>query len=279
MYRAKELGRNRSHIYSPEELEIEQMHFRLKWKEDIIAAIREDRFEPWFQPIIGLGSGEVSHYEVLARMRDREGGIILPGPFIDIAERFGLVGAIARVIIEKSMILQARTQKAGNPMTFCINISGKELGDKELLYYIQSKLYETGADPDRLIFEITETASINDLERAIKFLKTIKSAGCHVSLDDFGIGFTSFLYLKEMQVDYIKIAGPFIKNIEKNLNDRLFVRAITDVARGMGIKTIAEFVETEDAIHHLIEIGVDYAQGYLIGRPAPSIEAGQSKAV
>lgn len=272
MYRAKDLGRNRFHFYSPEEQEIERMHLRLQRKEEILKALKEDRFEPWYQPILDLKDGSVRHYEVLARMRDRDGKVILPGPFIDIAERFGLVSHIARTITEKALLLQSEMKGRGYPLTFCINVSGKELGDKEFLYYLQSKIYETGADPASVIFEITETASIHDLERAMAFINTLKSMGCRISLDDFGIGFTSFLYLKEMNVDYIKIAGSFIKNLKQNVNDQLFVKAICDVARGMGIKTIAEFVENRDLLQALKGYGVDYAQGYAIGRPAPAPE-------
>ncbi len=272
MYRAKELGRNRTHLYTPEELEIEQMHSRLKWKEDIIAAVREDRFEPWYQPILHLGDGKVRKFEVLARMRDRNGKVILPGPFIDIAERFGLVSSISKVIFEKAMMLQAENVSKGRPLSLCLNLSGKELGDRDLLSFLKTKLAETGADPSMFIFEITETSSIPDLNIALKFIKELKSLGCRISLDDFGIGFTSFLYLKELHVDFIKIAGSFIKGLDKNLNDRLFVKAITDVARGMSIQTIAEFVETDEIMDLLRSIGVDYAQGYHVGKPAPFLE-------
>lgn len=272
MYKAKDLGRNRFHFYSPEDRDLEQMHSRLKWKENIVRALKEDRFEPWFQPIMDLGKNEVSHYEALARMRDGEGNILLPGPFIDIAERFGLVGSIGRVIVEKSMRLQSELSRQGNPLTFCINLSGKELGDREFLYFLQSRIYELGVDPGKIVFEITETASILDLDRAMSFLSELKAMGCRISLDDFGIGFTSFLYLKEMDVDYIKIAGSFIKNMENNINDQLFVKAITDVAKGMGIKTIAEFVERGETVELLRKYGVDYAQGYLIGKPKPVLE-------
>ncbi len=272
MYRAKDLGRNRFHFYSPEEQEIERMHLRLQRKEEILKALKEDRFEPWYQPILDLKDSTVKHYEVLARMRDRDGTVILPGPFIDIAERFGLVSHIARVITEKALLLQAEMKSRGCPLTFCINVSGKELGDKEFLYYLQSKIYETGADPESVIFEITETASVHDLERAMAFINALKSMGCRISLDDFGIGFTSFLYLKEMNVDFIKIAGSFIKNLRQNVNDQLFVKAIGDVASGMGIKTIAEFVESPELLPVLKGYGVDYAQGYAIGRPAPAPE-------
>ena len=271
MYRAKDQGRNRFHLYSPEEREIEQMHMRLKWKEKILAAIKDDRFTPWYQPIMGLSDNNVTHYEVLARMIDLDGSIILPGPFIDIAERFGLVGAISRAIFTKAFALQSELEKKGSAHKFCLNVSGKELGDREFLYFLKSSIFEHGLNPENLIFEITETASIHDLDKAMSFISALKEIGCRVALDDFGIGFTSFLYLREMQVDYIKIAGSFIKALDQNLNDQLFVKAITEVARGMNIKTIGEFVETDGILEYLRKFGVDYAQGYLIGRPAPAI--------
>ena len=271
MYRAKDQGRNRFHLYSPEEREIEQMHMRLKWKENILSALKEGRFTPWYQPIMGLGDNRVTHYEVLARMRDLDGSILLPGPFIDIAERFGLVGAISRDIFSKAFALQQELQTAGRPVRFCLNVSGKELGDREFLYFLKGSIFDRGIAPGNLVFEITETASIGDLDKAMSFISALKEMGCHVALDDFGIGFTSFLYLRELQVDYIKIAGSFIKALDRNLNDQLFVKAITEVARGMGIKTIGEFVETEEILVFLKKFGVDYAQGYLIGRPAPGL--------
>ena len=272
MYRAKEQGRNRFHFYSPEEREIEQMHMRLKCKEGILVALKEDRFEPWFQPIMRLSDNSVSHYEVLARMREKDGSIVLPGPFIEIAERFGLVGAISRSIIGKALALQASLKNAGKDLSFCVNVSGKELGDREFLYFLKGRIFELGIDPRNIVFEITETASIYDLDRAISFIMGLREIGCRISLDDFGIGFTSFLYLREMQVDYIKIAGSFIKGLEKNLNDQLFVKAITDVARGMEIETIAEFVESSAILGSLRKYGIDYAQGYIIGIPAPTPE-------
>ena len=271
MYRAKDQGRNRFHLYSPEEREIEQMHMRLKGKENIHCALKDGRFTPWYQPIMGLADNKVTHYEVLARMRDLDGSILLPGPFIDIAERFGLVGAISRDIFSKAFALQGELQKAGRPVSLCLNVSGKELGDSEFLYFLKGSIMERGIDPGKLVFEITETASIGDLDKAMSFISALKEMGCHVALDDFGIGFTSFLYLREMQVDYIKIAGSFIKALDQNLNDQLFVKAITEVARGMGIKTIGEFVETGEILSYLKKFGVDYAQGYLIGRPAPAL--------
>ncbi|MBI5344161.1 MAG: bifunctional diguanylate cyclase/phosphodiesterase, partial [Deltaproteobacteria bacterium] len=273
MYRAKDLGRNRFHVYNPEDRAIELMRSRLVWKENILDALKDDKFEPWYQPIKSLKMDKVMHYEVLARMKGADGGIILPGPFIDIAERFGLVGQISKVVIEKAMRFLKRLNMRGQSPAFCMNVSGKQLGDSEFLWFLQSKIDEVGLDPGRVIFEITETSSIGEIDKAVRFLKSLKNKGCHIALDDFGIGFTSFMYLKELDVDYIKIAGPFIKNLDKNLNDRLFVKAIVDVAKGMNIQTIAEFVEREETVSLLRDIGIDYAQGYFIGKPSSVITA------
>lgn len=267
MYRAKELGRNRCHLYRDEDHILEDIHSRLKWKERILKALEEDRFEVWTQPIMGLNDDKVRHHEALARMRDEEGNILLPGAFIEVAERFDIIGAIDRQIIKKTLELMSEAGRKGKSFTFSVNLSGKDLMDEELLLFIRSALSETGADPERIVFEITETAAVFDIERAVKFIKALKSIGCHFSLDDFGVGFTSFTYLRELDVDYIKIDGSFIRNLKKNRNDRLFVKAIADVARGMGIKSIAEFVESEETLKIVKKLGVDYAQGYHIGKP------------
>ncbi|MEK7841724.1 MAG: GGDEF and EAL domain-containing protein, partial [Deltaproteobacteria bacterium] len=269
MFHAKEMGRGKYHVYRLEDRDIEKMHSRLEWKERIQKAIDEDRFLPWFQPILDLKEDKVSHYEALARMRDEDGNILLPAVFIETAERFGLIGAIDRIIMEKTMRLQAETYQQERHLTFAMNLSGKNLGDEKLMTFLRSKIVETGAKPEYLVFEITETAAVRDINKAIKFIRDLKSIGCHFSLDDFGVGFTSFIYLREMEVDYVKIDGAFIKNLHKEYRDQLFVKAISDVAKGMGIKTIAEFVENEEIIKFLKRLGVGYAQGYAIGKPAP----------
>lgn len=271
MYRAKELGRNRVHLYKAEDRDLEKLHSRLSWREKISKALSEDRFEPWFQPILDLNTGSVHHYEVLARMRDEDDKVILPGAFIDIAERFGLIGEIDRAITEKAIRFQAKTMREGKKLTFGMNLSGKNLGDESLLEFLEKKIAEAGADPSALLFEITETAAIGDLGRARKFIKALKALGCSFALDDFGVGFTSFSYLKEMNVDYIKIDGSFIKKLLESADDQVFVRTMSDMARGLGIKSIAEFVEIPETLRVLKMFGVDYAQGYLIGKPHPDI--------
>jgi len=268
-YKAKVEGRNRCHLYTVEDRDIEEISMRLEGKERLIKAIEEDRIEPWFQPILGIKENQIHHYEALARMRDENGNIISPVEFIDIAERFGLIGEVDRIITEKAMIQQAKRSRLGNRLTFTLNLSGKDLGDDELLSFISSKMLETGADPACIVFEITETEAVHNMEKALKFMGKLQSMGCHFALDDFGVGFTSFVYLKEMKVDYIKIDGSFIKNLHEDETDQIFVKAITDVARKLGISTIAEFVVAEESLKLLKEYGVDYAQGYLIGKPGP----------
>ena len=271
LLRAKGHGGNSCHQYRAEDMDLEQMHSRLKDKELIQRALDKGFFEPWFQPILSMDDGLVHHYEALARMRDETGKIFLPGSFIATAEAFGLIGEIDRTIMEKTMRFQAKTLKEGRKLSFAMNLSGKDLGDESLIGFIKDKIEETGADPEKLIFEITETEAIHDLARATNFITALKAVGCKFSLDDFGVGFTSFVYLKDMPVDFIKIDGYFIQHLEQNADDQLFVKAIVDVANGLGIKTVAEFVQNNETLKILDGFGVDYAQGYFIGKPSADI--------
>ena len=271
IFSAKESGRNRSRLYRPEDLVLEKMHSRVVWKERIQKAVNENRVEPWFQPILNLKENVIDHYEVLARIRNEDGSIAMPGEFIDTAEAFGLIMDIDKIILEKALKFQEKLLKDGRHFHFSINLSAKDLEDKVFIDFLKNKLSEVQEDAECPVFEITETAAIHDLGRVVKFIKELKSIGCKLSLDDFGVGFTSFRYLKEMDVDYIKIDGSFIRMLAESKHDRLFVKSMVDVAQGMGIKTVAEFVENGPTIKILRELGVDYAQGYFIGKPAPTI--------
>ncbi len=150
-----------------------------------------------------------------------------------------------------------------------MNISGKEVGDEKLLEFLSTKIKETGATPSNLVFEITETTAVDDLNKAAEFTRSLKALGCKFSLDDFGVGFTSFIYLRELHVDFVKIDGSFIRTLDEN--DRIFVKAITDVAKAMKIKTVAEMVGSQEAMEILKGLGVDYAQGYYIAKPSLSL--------
>ncbi len=271
VFHAKEVGRNRSRLYKAEDLVLEKMHSRMEWKGNIQNALKEDRIVPWFQPILDLENGAIRHYEALVRIIDKEGAIVLPGMFIDTAEAFGLIRDIDRIIIEKTLKYQTKLQQEGRTFSFSINLSAKDLDDRDFMEFLKHKVTEVPAHEDRPIFELTETAAVHDLGRAVKFIRDLKTIGCKFSLDDFGVGFTSFRYLKEMEVDYIKIDGSFIRMLTESKNDRLFVKSMVDVAQGMGVKTVAEFVENKPTIQIIRELGVDYAQGYFIGKPDPEV--------
>ncbi len=271
IFSAKELGRNRSHLYQPDDLILEKMHSRVMWRDRIQKAVKEDRVETWFQPILDMNGNVIKHYEVLVRIRNEDGSIAQPGEFIDTAEAFGLIRDIDKIIIEKTLKYQEKLRKDGRRLHFSINLSAKDLEDKGFIGFLKDKLSEMQEGAARPVFEITETAAIHDLGRVVDFTKELKSLGCKLSLDDFGVGFTSFRYLKEMDVDYIKIDGSFIRKLTEGRHDRLFVKSMADVALGMGIKTVAEFVENEATMGVLRELGIDYAQGYFIGKPAPAI--------
>ena len=204
-------------------------------------------------------------------MRDEQGNVVSPELFIDTAEEFGLIKDIDMMIIEKAIRVQSRMQKKGKQISISMNLSGKEIGSKELLRFITEKVSETETTPDSLVFEITETAAIGEFYKVKSFISHLRSFGFKFSLDDFGVGFASFRYLQNIKVDYIKIDGSFVKKLTVSRNDRLFVKSIVDVAQGMGIETVAEFVENQATLEILKEYGVDYAQGYFIGKPAPEI--------
>jgi len=271
MFRAKELGGNQTHIFSQVEGDHTVFHARRKWKERINGALKDARFELWYQPIIDLGTDTIGHYEALVRMRGNDGKIVMPGSFIGAAERYNLISDIDRVVSAKAIAFQAENSAQGRDLAISINLSGKDLENEEFLSFLRQQIDETGANAGYLTFEITETEAVRDLDKAKNFIQSLKSLGCKFALDDFGVGFTSFLYLKEMQVDYIKIDGCFISKLDQNHNDQVFVKAIVDVATGMGIKTVAEFVENEETLALLKQLGVSYGQGYLIGKPSPDL--------
>lgn len=269
--KAKELGKNRCRIFVPEDREGELRRATFYQKQRILDALAGDRFEVWYQPILHLSSQTVLHYEALVRLREPDGRIVLPGAFIGAAERHGLVGSIDRVVARKTFAYQKALEARGRRVSFSMNLSGRDLADAGMAVFLKKSMEETGADPDRLIFEITETAAIQDMDRALEFIGQMKALGCRFSLDDFGVGFTSFVYLRELGVDFIKIDGSFVRNLHEKPEDRSVVRAIVQMAREMGIRTVAEFVEKPEALALLTDIGVDYGQGFLIGKPAPSL--------
>ncbi|MDD5773917.1 MAG: EAL domain-containing protein [bacterium] len=268
MYRAKKSGRNQYCFFKSKDHDLEKIYSKFKWKEFIQKALKEDRVEPWYQPILDINSNKIHHYEVLARIVDENGNIATPAMFMETAENTGLIYFIDKVITEKTLKIMAKLKSEGKNITFCVNLSEKDLENMEFISFLKSKIMETGADPKFLVFEITETAAIKNMDTAVKFINLIKAIGCGISLDDFGAGFTSFVFLKEMNVDYIKIDGSFVKRLEQSLKDQLIVKAIADMAKGMGIMIIAEFVERKATLELLKDFGIDFAQGYYIDKPS-----------
>ena len=268
MYSAKDKGRNTYHVYSETDKQLTAMHAKLQWEQRIRSALEEDLFVLHYQPVFKLDSRTVAHYEVLLRMADGEGGLILPGAFLDIAERFGMIRDIDRWVLRKAIQVQGESCNSGQPLCLAINLSGRHFGDPQILEWIRHYIRDSGADPHRLIFEITETAAVENITQAAHFTDSLHTLGCRIALDDFGVGFSSFHYLKHLPVDIIKIDGNFVRHLADDNFDRIFVQAMSDMARGLGITSTAEFIESEDVIAILLELGVDMGQGFHLARPA-----------
>lgn len=270
VYQAKEEGRNRVCVYKPERKT--QIESRLIWERRIREALSQDRFVLYLQPVLDIHQNLIIGYEALLRMINENGEIVVPSHFLTIAERFGLIREIDRWVVRRAVRLVESLQHKGKSTHLEVNLSGKAFADEELLTVIKEELSETGVNPGNLVFEITETALIENIVTAQHFMANLRALGCHFALDDFGIGFSSFLYLKHLPVDYLKIDGSFILNVLHETVDRCLVGAMVAIARGLGKKTIAEYVECKEVLPLLREIGVDYAQGYYIGKPRPLSE-------
>jgi diguanylate cyclase (GGDEF)-like protein/PAS domain S-box-containing protein len=270
---AKTSGRNRVHRYDESDMMRERMDNQLVWKERLLEALEHDGLVLVFQPIVGVSSHTVHHYEVLVRMREPGGALIAPGKFIPAAEQFGLIQQVDRHIVTRAIRHLAELPPEMASVGFSINLSGLSVGRQDMYELIEREVRESGIEPTRITFEITETAACEQLNNALEFIQKVRQLGCQVSLDDFGVGFSSFSYLKHLHADILKIDGSFIRDIHNNNADQLFVKALVDVARGMGMRTIAEFVENEQVYQRVRSLGVDYVQGYYIGKPQTQLQS------
>jgi diguanylate cyclase (GGDEF)-like protein/PAS domain S-box-containing protein len=268
-YAAKDMGRNRVHVYQADDRMLAQREGEMRWIPRIQQALAEDRFRLYYQPIRPFRPGRIHerHGEILLRMLDEQGRIVLPGAFIPAAERYGLMLAIDRWVVSRS--LEALSAVGGDASVFTINVSGQSLGDAEFLDFVTERIRDTGVAPDKLCFEITETAAASELGHVLRFIDALKGVGCRFALDDFGTGLSSFSYLKTLPVDYLKIDGAFIRELGSDDIDRAIVEAVNLIGHKMGLLTIAEWVESDATAQKLQEIGVDYGQGYALGKPEP----------
>jgi diguanylate cyclase (GGDEF)-like protein len=286
-YAAKEAGRNRIHLYYSDDDELTRQRGERLWISQIHQAIEEDRFRLYAQDIVPitplpgmdepLGDGRWQferHVEILLRMIDRDGKIIPPGYFIPAAERYGLMTDLDRVVIETFFrsYADACLSHSGRPLDSClyaINLSARSLNDAQFIDFVKAQFVKYRLPPHVICFEITETAAIANIDQASQFIEELKQMGCHFALDDFGSGMNCFAYLKQLKIDYLKIDGSFIQNITTEKIDQELVACMHRIAHVLGVKTVAEWVENDEILQTLREIGIDYAQGYGLHRPEP----------
>ena len=270
-YAAKEKGRNRVHVYQADDSTLAQREGEMRWMPRIQQALADERFCLYYQPIVPVGPSTVEekHGEILLRMLDEEGHLVPPGAFLPAAERYGLMPAIDRWVVSKTLESLSAMADSEADVTFAINLSAQSLGAGDFLEFVTEQLDQTRVSPRRLCFEITESSAVSELTHVLRFIETLKALGCRFSLDDFGTGLSSFSYLKTLPVNYLKIDGGFVRDLATDAIDRAMVEAVHHIGHIMGLRTIAECVESNAILEKLREIGVDYCQGYALGRPRP----------
>ncbi len=272
-YMAKEQGRNRIYLYDTASIELARRHGEMEWVAHIGQALEEDRFELWHQEIHDGGPDAAEgriYYELLLRMMDEEGELIFPGAFLPAAERYNLSSRIDRWVVSQAFAwLKANPSHLDELHLCAINLSGHSLTDGEFHRFVLKLFDKYGIPGGKICFEVTETAAITNLTSATRFISAVKRLGCQVALDDFGSGISSFAYLKHLSVDSLKIDGVFVKDIAEDPIDYAMVKSINEIGQVMGKKTVAEFVESDAVLEKVREIGVDFVQGYGIGRPVP----------
>ena len=266
-YMAKEQGRNRIHVYEIDSNAIAKLTNETNWFNRINTALDDNDFVLYFQQIASLNNPKHEHYEVLIRMLDKEGNTIPPGSFIPAAERFDIMSSVDSWVIKNTLLIM-QEEKFKN-INFSINLSGQSLGDLTFMENCITQLEESAVNPERLCFEITETAMIANLSNAIRSVSILQGLGCKIALDDFGSGLSSFAYLKNLPVDYLKIDGSLIKDLETDPVNVTMVKSIIHIGQSMNLETIAEYVENDAILNILRDLKIDYVQGYGIAKPVP----------
>ena len=267
-YLAKQNGRNMVWLYNENDKAIKERHRDVYWVPLIRDALLTQSFFLVFQPVVNLRTGEVCHYEALIRMNSPDNKVISPAEFIPVAERMGLIHSIDLWVVENAIDFLAALPTELSHISLSINLSGVAFQDESLLPTIKRKLDLSWVNAERITFEITETAAVDNFEQTRQMINKIRALGCHFALDDFGAGFCSFNYLKKFPVDFVKIDGQFILNLMNDDTDKVLVKSMNEIAHQLGKKTIAEFIESTSAIKILTELGIDYGQGYVFGQPS-----------
>ena len=270
-YAAKDQGRNRVELYKPDN--VPERHREMHWVSRLTRACDEGRFELFYQPIVPIGSrtAQPEHFELLLRLRDESGTLVAPAEFIPAAERYNVMPSIDRWVVREALDrVVHRTASGIRPYTIAVNLSGTSLNDERFLEYVIAQLGAHDLAPGAMCFEITETAAIANLGNVAHFMRELRARGCHFALDDFGSGLSSFMYLKNLPVDYLKIDGQFIENVTRDPVDRSMVEAINQVGKSMGIQTIAERVESAAVLAELGRLGIAFAQGFHVAVPQPT---------
>jgi diguanylate cyclase (GGDEF)-like protein/PAS domain S-box-containing protein len=272
-YSAKDSGRNRVQLYKPDDMP--ERHREMHWVSKLARARDESRFELFYQPIVPIGSRphEREHFELMLRLRDETGTIVTPAEFIPAAERYNIMPSIDRWVVRHALDRVVHRIESGvKPFTVAVNLSGTSLNDERFLEFLIAELSASELVAGAMCFEITETAAIENLSNVVYFMRELKNRGCHFALDDFGSGLSSFMYLKTLPVDYLKIDGQFVENVTRDPVDRSMVAAISQIGNAMGIQTIAERVESPEVLAELGRLGVGFAQGFYIAKPRSTDE-------
>ena len=269
MYQAKDSGRNRHFLYDQDARGLRRTHNRVHWASRLRHVLDDDRISLYYQPVVRLSDLSTVHCEILLRIRDEQGGIVLPSQFIEHAETLGLVQEFDMRVVERMLEFLGQSAHHGPKWRYFVNLSRVSISDPQWVRKFHHMLQSSSADLSQLVFEITETAAMHDVDVTEQFIRELKSMGCRFALDDFGAGFSSFYYLKRFDVDYLKIDGGFVRDLATDEANRIFVRALCDVAEGLNKQVIAEWVETEDVLNILKEMGTLFGQGFYFKTPAP----------
>ncbi len=266
LFEAKRRGRNAVHVFNPDDSASDVLRNNLDWSRHIRNAIAEDRVVLYFQPIVQISTRKTVYYEALVRMIDEDGNIVMPGKFIQALESTGEMAVLDRWVIKRAISMLSRYKQLEK---IAINLSAQAFRYDGLVSIITNALVENNVAGDAITFELTESASLLDISETNRIITELHKLGCSFAIDDFGSGFSSFAYLKELPADYIKLDGSFIRNLHHDNVDRALVHSIIEVVKTLGRQTVAEFVENEEILNFLAQNNVDYAQGYHLGKPAP----------